>query len=289
MDLHRLSPYIRHASESTVQGPYLLKEREIFDYDLVYIKDGCVNVIINGNKYIGNSGDIFLFKPKQRHSLYIEDGTYFNQLYVHFDLYYLDDSPEVKISFSPIEKMSPKELSWFREDVCSKKPFNLPNYIRLQNPIYVQEMLQNIIQEFKTKTIFYETVVKGLFIQVLTYLLRQVNWSEHCNTNIHYSKLVEIASFINTNYDRNFTDDELAKMINISKNYFISIFSNTFGLTPKNYHTMVRMEKAKELIQFTTLTIEQIAEKVGYSGIHSFSRAFKNYEGVHPTYYRNRI
>lgn len=46
------------------------------------------------------------------------------------------------------------------------------------------------------------------------------------------------------------------------------------------------MKRAKHMLLYTTLTIGEISEKVGYSDSHSFSHVFKNTVGVSPREYR---
>ena len=53
MDINYLSPYIRVAMDSTINPPWKLPERVIFDYELLFVKEG----IINGVEYVMVSCD----------------------------------------------------------------------------------------------------------------------------------------------------------------------------------------------------------------------------------------
>lgn len=53
------------------------------------------------------------------------------------------------------------------------------------------------------------------------------------------------------------------------------------------YARMVRINKAKEYISFTSMSITQIAELLGFSSTNAFSRTFAKEEGVPPTFYRS--
>jgi hypothetical protein len=61
MDLKYFSPYIRVAMDSIIGAPWHLKERVIFDHELLYIKEGKVLITVEEKEYIGIPGDIFLF------------------------------------------------------------------------------------------------------------------------------------------------------------------------------------------------------------------------------------
>ncbi len=51
----------------------------------------------------------FLFKPMERHSIEIIGKEIFHQPHLHFDLYYEENSPRVKVSFKPYEAMDEAE------------------------------------------------------------------------------------------------------------------------------------------------------------------------------------
>lgn len=70
MLIEQLSPYIRVAMDSKINFPWHhLKERVLFDYELLYVKEGRVKVTIGDQYYTGEPGDLFLFRPKQRHTI----------------------------------------------------------------------------------------------------------------------------------------------------------------------------------------------------------------------------
>jgi len=56
-------------------------------------------------------------KPRQRHSIRIFGEGFLRQPHIDFDLFYKPDSPDVKVSFKPIEQISPSEMSWFSVDL----------------------------------------------------------------------------------------------------------------------------------------------------------------------------
>jgi AraC-like DNA-binding protein len=68
----------------------------------------------------------------------------------------------------------------------------------------------------------------------------------------------------------------------------ITLFNQTFGMSPIQYHQLMRIEKAREMIQFTDEPLKRIAELIGFPDIYSFSKAFKKIEGVNPSFYRKK-
>lgn len=81
---------------------------------------------------------------------------------------------------------------------------------------------------------------------------------------------------------------EIAKELTISPEYFRRIFSAVYGISPKKYIIMVRIEKAKELIASNELSMCAISQLCGYEYECYFSRDFKKRVGVLPSQYRYR-
>lgn len=81
--------------------------------------------------------------------------------------------------------------------------------------------------------------------------------------------------------------EELADELSISRGYLRNIFVRSRRCSPQEYLMKRRMEKAKELLLSTDISIALIASEVGYSDALGFSRMFKRYCGVSPSEYRH--
>lgn len=288
MDLSNLSPYVRVAWDSIIEAPFHFPERVIFDYELLYVKAGEIKVTVEDREYHGIPGDIFLFKPMQPHAIYLLGNKDLHQPHIHFDLYYQPDSPSVKVSYKPLKAMTKQEMQMFRKDVTMLMENPLPNHIRLNKPMIIEKLLYDIIFEMERKFPYYETSVKGLFIQLWIQLLRENHWQNNAHLLSKWEQLDRIKNYISHNMEHEITLDELSEFANLSKYYLCRLFKKAFGMTPIQYHMTVRMEQGKQMIQFTNLPLSQIADKLGFQSIHAFSRAFRNLEGVSPSFYRKK-
>ncbi len=283
----RLTPYIRIAWDNTLPANAKIQRRALFDYELIFVKSGELRVVIEGTEYHGVPGDMFLMKPKQHHSIEVLNGQPVRQPHLHFDLVYQPDSPTLQTSFLPMEAMSEQELKLFREDVTQQMGDPMPNHYRLRHPILFEKLFFDIIREFDNKHPYYETTATGLFLQLWALLAREHLWSADAAIATNWVQLENVKSYLNRHLDKEVTLDELSSVANLSSSYLSRLFKKTFGVGPIRYHLISRIDYAKKLIQFTDLPITQISEQSGFQSIHSFSRAFRNAEGVPPTYYRN--
>ena len=80
--------------------------------------------------------------------------------------------------------------------------------------------------------------------------------------------------------------EDVSDEVHISKSYFTTLFKKYTGITVRDYILKAKMEKAKDALVRTDLSIFEIAESLEYSDYRSFSRAFKQVVGCTPSEYR---
>ena len=93
--------------------------------------------------------------------------------------------------------------------------------------------------------------------------------------------------YIEENLHRPIKIEDLADELSISRGYLRNIFVKSRSCSPQEYLMKRRIEKAKELLLKTELSVTLIASEVGYSDVLGFSRMFKRYCGVSPSEYRH--
>jgi AraC-like DNA-binding protein len=81
---------------------------------------------------------------------------------------------------------------------------------------------------------------------------------------------------------------ELASFVGLSPSHFSAVFRAKTGTGVIEYQTRLRMGVARELLDMTDQTIEQIARAVGYPDAFYFSRQFRQIHDVSPRGYRSR-
>lgn len=82
---------------------------------------------------------------------------------------------------------------------------------------------------------------------------------------------------------------DIASVMYVSPNYFSRLFKRVTGEGCNEYIVRKRIEKAKSLLETTTMKTGRIAMLVGYRDTNYFSMAFKKHMGVSPTKYREEI
>ncbi|HWA73607.1 MAG TPA: AraC family transcriptional regulator [Polyangiaceae bacterium] len=93
-------------------------------------------------------------------------------------------------------------------------------------------------------------------------------------------------SLVHQSPEQNWTVQELAQRVAMSRSAFAARFTRMVGEPPLHYVTRWRMQKAASLLRDGQSTIAQIAEAVGYDSEAAFSKAFKRALGAAPGAYR---
>ena len=81
--------------------------------------------------------------------------------------------------------------------------------------------------------------------------------------------------------------DGTARRFNVSKNYLCLLFRRETGTNFVNYLNQVRIARAKELLVGTSLSVKEVAARVGYKNPNYFSRMFKRLEGKTVTEFKD--
>lgn len=79
---------------------------------------------------------------------------------------------------------------------------------------------------------------------------------------------------------------DIATMLSLHENYLSRLFKLDMGISIKEYISEIKLSIANDLLSSTEYSIQQISDKIGFSTVQSFSKAFKKANGVSPGIYR---
>ena len=94
-----------------------------------------------------------------------------------------------------------------------------------------------------------------------------------------------VKQLLTDNLKSGISADEMSARLNFSKNYIIRIFRQETGVTPHSYLLMLRIRKAEQLLCYSDLSVEKIAEECGFSNYSGFYRAFTEKNRISPREY----
>lgn len=132
--------------------------------------------------------------------------------------------------------------------------------------------LDDRLLDFLNQVPEYSTTVNCYFLfktyQFLNELLQHLKKS-----NEKYIKILQPALDYMNSHDQ-YDIPELAALCNISESYFYILFKKALGITPIQHKHKLQASKAEFLLKTTDLTIDEVAERVGYSSASHFRSVF---------------
>lgn len=140
--------------------------------------------------------------------------------------------------------------------------------------------------------IFYDIEEKEtlteIFLEVFKEIIRQIEQTNK-KTSIKLD-IEKIKQFIEMTYDRTeFSVQLVADEFNTSISYLSQYCKEHMQMTILDYITLLRIEKAKKLIENSGESIQYISEQVGYINVSSFIRRFKQVTGKTPGEFRKEL
>lgn len=129
-----------------------------------------------------------------------------------------------------------------------------------------------------------EDIIKSS-IQALTVAVNQLEKVKGVKT-VPDERFTEIMNYIQNHY-LTVTLDELAGKFALSTPYLSKYIKEKSGLTFVENVKKIRMKKAKTLLKNSNMTVERVAEQVGYPSVEHFNRLFKKEFQMTPVQYRN--
>ncbi|HOP12078.1 MAG TPA: AraC family transcriptional regulator [Oscillospiraceae bacterium] len=237
-------------------------EKHAHDFcEIIYVLSGNGAAIIDGTKYAIKTNDILIYNPKVLH----EEHSY---------------SDEFNLVFFAVDNLKIPTLP----DGCLISHEANP-VIRVERKYSILKlMFQTLLEEINLKDTGYKAIATHLASCIVFYILRLMNMST-VNNEIT-ERIKKTRDYINENYMNEINLDQLAASVYLSKFYYMHMFKEFFSVSPIKYQSNVRLQKAKELLLSTDLSIAEISEKVGYNNYVTFLRAFKIKENILPKKYR---
>jgi len=169
-------------------------------------------------------------------------------------------------------------------------PLGVMNYIL--KPINEEELTETLRKsvQFLEKTDL-DAKLSSAVKQTLSQYRDDGNEAKEENAEtVRYTPVVrKVLNNLEKDCSQEVTLKELANKYHVNTSYLGQLFQKEVGMHFTDYITALKNNKAKELIQTTSLTINEIAARVGYSDASYFHKKFKEYYGVSPASFRRNL
>lgn len=222
------------------------------DYHILMISGGKCEVFHNGSTYLLTSGNIVIYAPgeEQMYSFKTDSST----MWCHFSGTIID------------ELMSDCDLS--------------SGIYFFENNKNILDSFSNLIHRFHIPGM--EKSSNALLLELIYAIYETKNMSLKNTPDL----LLPVLSYMNINYNKQITVDELAKLSGYSKSRFSHRFSELVGTTPIKYLNDIRLKISCQMLISTDMSVTDISISCGFYDSLYFSRVFRKKYGISPSEYR---
>lgn len=105
----------------------------------------------------------------------------------------------------------------------------------------------------------------------------------------HYDYVAFVKEYVAVNYRKEVLFSDLANVAHISRSHLSALFKNEVGCTFPAYLVQFRISKAKEMMKFNNIKLNEIAGMTGFNDYAHFSKTFKKLTGLSPERYRRGL
>ncbi len=154
-----------------------------------------------------------------------------------------------------------------------------------------ESILNNFLEIFslaKDEKPGYQQICSGLVINILGQII-SIKKNENFKHG-HVEKVIQKACImIRDNPLQNLNIEEMADKLKTDYSLFRKAFKKYTGLSPKQYHTSLRIKQASNLLAGTDTSIKEISDNLGHCSVFYFNKLFKEKTGMTPYEYRNKF
>jgi len=244
-------------------------------YEILLTNSGSGEFFIKNRNYKIQDKTIFIIDESEIHRPKIsEKNPSFDRFVIHIKENFLKNYfNNVEGNFNP--------LHIFNKNIKSVK-LNNSQYNKLK---YITEKL---IFESTKKQPGYQSIIHAYLLEmfVIVFRLTEKNNFPEQKINSSNQKLHQIIEYINNNYKKELTLNDIAKSLYISKYYLSHFFKKKTGFTVIEFINSRRIIEAQKMLTGTNLNITDIAISVGFNSLNHFERTFKKINGITPSQYQ---
>lgn len=222
----------------------------------------------DGPVYDVSAGQYFILPAGKSHTYWSDDSDAWTIYWIHFGG-----------AFAP-----------FYADGASHpmdvKP-GLTSRINDRNNIF-EELFFTITDGYNLENMRYASCLLHYYLGSMRFI-QQFRHTQSHNDKLTPQSLADVAiHYMKENVERKMSLDTLAQFMGYSVSHFSSVFKKVTGESPLGYFNRLKVQRACDLLDHSTMQVNQICYKVGIDDCYYFSRLFKKTTGMSPKAYRER-
>jgi len=233
-------------------------------FELLYVLEGRCQIKAPTGDYIAEANDLIVFRPYQWH-----------------------EETQLTRTYAVVCLRFPREfLSEYR--IPLPEPTLLPTVVTLPRGDAFRAILDRIVAEYQQRDSYTEAMIAAYMLQFAVLLRRSLKQIEAQTSAGVPLQAIDLRRLLDQHISSAASIRDLAQQVHRSESHCTHQVKALLGVAPKTYVREQRIARARELLQSTALSVEEIATLLGYDAPTSFFRAFKRVTGITPGAFRHR-
>jgi AraC-like DNA-binding protein len=154
------------------------------------------------------------------------------------------------------------------------------------DPGEIAELFRKIMREFNGAEPHREELLDGYVLELFVKLSRSIR--KEAMPSADHEKLQQLRWQILSHPEHGWTVEEMARSVSLSSSRLYALYNRQFGVSPMKDVIRCRTEQAKSMLLDSSMPLQTIAERLGYSNHYHFIRQFKTQTGMTPGAYRKK-
>lgn len=233
-------------------------------YIFIYCEEGKGWIEYNGEYHVITRHQGFILPPEEKHAYGSVNSDPWTIYWIHF-------TGENAFMFSSIVGKV------FSIEEADKSRYG-------DRFLLFEEIYQNLEMGYNPENLEYATFCLMHFLASVKYIdqfreIKNIKEKDAVQRSILYMK---------DNLENKITLNDIAKSVGYSNSHFGSMFLEKISFTPMEYYNQLKLQRASSLLQFSDLTIKEIAFRLGFYDPFHFSKSFKHEMNLSPREYRKK-
>jgi AraC-like DNA-binding protein len=237
-----------------------LRENGRIDFGIQYIAEGKGYYEENGETLTAESGTVLLYFPNIRQHYFFKKEDKARLLWAHCTGKFCEILDPIKqAGVVPVKIIDTKDF---------------------------ERVFKRMTAAYHRKEPYFQSVCDGYMQVLLSLIIKNATASRNAGDSKVNDGLENVLAYMNMHFHEPIDLTRYAKMCYVSRDRFLHMFKAHTGVSPYKYQLQIRIDRATEMLIYSSVSINEISLAVGFRDCSYFCRIFKKFTGKTPTQYR---